>query len=293
MIPASIRALRPRSVLPPIWRELLLPVHALCGSDGPAAWQGDAGRRTPVLLIPGFLTGDHSLAQLRGFLTARGCPTYGAGMSLNVNCGEAAVTDLGERVARIADEHEGRVAIVGHSRGGLYGRAVAQRWPEHVSGVVTLASPHRDQLAVHPLLWASAMALAAAGSLGAPNVMRYTCAGGACCARFRSELTGPWPEGVGLLAIYSRRDGVVDWRACVDDDETRSVAVDVGHCGMAVHQPTFTLVADAVQRFGAEDEAAGPRTAAPCAARSRPQIDRRRADRPHGRGVLLPAPARR
>ena len=36
-----------------------------------------------------------------------------------------------------------------------------------------------------------------------------------------------------FTAIYSRRDGIVDWRACLDPDATH-VEVRTSHVGMAV-----------------------------------------------------------
>jgi hypothetical protein len=41
------------------------------------------------------------------------------------------------------------------------------------------------------------------------------------------------PTGVAFTAIYSRRDGIVDWRACVDPLAT-PVEVRSSHLGMAV-----------------------------------------------------------
>ena len=40
------------------------------------------------------------------------------------------------------------------------------------------------------------------------------------------------PAGVDFTAIYSRRDGIVDWRACIDP-LARAVEVTASHTGMA------------------------------------------------------------
>jgi len=34
--------------------------------------------------------------------------------------------------------------------------------------------------------------------------------------RFWEELAGPMPRGVGYLSVYSKSDGIVQWRACLD-----------------------------------------------------------------------------
>src|SRR6476469_10996692 len=57
----------------------------------PAFWhpvrQADA---PPVLLVPGFIAGDASLAVLHGWLRRRGSRTSSAKMRLNVDCRERA-----------------------------------------------------------------------------------------------------------------------------------------------------------------------------------------------------------
>jgi len=57
-----------------------------------------------------------------------------------------------------------------------------------------------------------------------------------------------WPADVGVLSVYSRRDGVVDWRACVDP-AGRALEVAATHCGMLAHTPTLWPVAAAVTDF--------------------------------------------
>src|ERR1700739_2461193 len=48
----------------------------------------------PVLLVPGLMTGDTSLAVLRGWLRRRGSRTSSAGVRLNIDCAERAVGRL-------------------------------------------------------------------------------------------------------------------------------------------------------------------------------------------------------
>ena len=49
------------------------------------------------------------------------------------------------------------------------------------------------------------------------------CSPGAACAAsaaraFRAALAGPFPPEVGYVSLYSRTDGIVDWRSCLDPD---------------------------------------------------------------------------
>jgi triacylglycerol lipase len=67
-------ALIPRSARPPLWREARIGLEAAALLRDPVL-RGDGtcdGRGQPVLLIPGFLAGDGSLAVLSGWLGRRG-----------------------------------------------------------------------------------------------------------------------------------------------------------------------------------------------------------------------------
>ena len=236
--------LLPRPLLPPIWRELAVVARA------PLPAPPRRGRGGPVVLVPGFLAGDRSLRGAIDALRAAGHEPHTAGIRWNVACSETAVDRLTATVEALAERDGRRVALVGHSRGGLFARVVAQRRPELVSSVITLGSPHRDQLAVHPLVWMSAATLATAGLLRVPGVLRWSCAGTGCCERFVRDLAAPLPSGVGVLSVYSRSDGVVDWRACIDP-AGRGLEAATTHCGMIAHAPTLWAVAAAISDFAA------------------------------------------
>ena len=54
------------------------------------------------------------------------------------------------------------------------------------------------------------------------------------------------PAGVSFTAVYSRRDGIVDWRACVDP-EAHAVEVTSSHVGMAFDPRVMDVVTDALR----------------------------------------------
>jgi hypothetical protein len=78
------------------------------------------------------------------------------------------------------------------------------------------------------------------------------CLDGACCAAFREGLEAEWPAAIPYVSIYSRRDGIVDWRACLDP-AAQSVEVDASHFGMAAHAGTYEAIAQALRAVGAAD----------------------------------------
>ena len=245
--------------IPPLWRESrfgleladLLRSPVFRGHGVP-----DGGGRA-VMLIPGFLAGDGSLATMTHWLRANGYHTRRAGIRANVGCSEEACARLEARVEGFADATGQKVSIVGQSRGGVFARALAVRRPDLVEGIVTLGSPTVSQLRIHPLVLAQVGMVSALGTLGkVPGLFTLRCLRGDCCEDFRGALTGAFPHGIGYVAMYSRSDGVVDWHSCLDE-AAQLVEVESSHCGMAVSAQVYREVGFALAAFGAAGDDAG------------------------------------
>jgi triacylglycerol lipase len=206
----------------------------------------EAPESRAVMLIPGFLTGDQSLRMLGAWLKRSGHRTRRAGMRLNVDCSEAAVSRLQECLERFCHEQGEPAFVVGQSRGGTFARVLAVRRPDLVRGIVTLGSPHVAPFAVHPVVWVQGAALAALGSIGVPGVASHSCVTGGCCKAFARDLAGEFPSKSRFISVYSRSDGIVSWRACLDP-AARHVEVDSTHCGMSVHPDVFDVVERALR----------------------------------------------
>jgi pimeloyl-ACP methyl ester carboxylesterase len=256
------RSLIPRSAAPPLWREARVGLEAASLLRDPVL-RGEGlpdGRGRPVLLIPGFLAGDGSLSAMAGWLRRAGYRTARAGMRANVDCSGSALERLEPRLQRVVSEQGKRAVIVGQSRGGGLAKVLARRRPDLVAGIVTLGSPQVDPLAIHPLVRLQVAAVGALGTLGAPGLFRRSCLSGDCCAGFWEDLAGPLPRGVGCVSVYSKSDGVVDWRACLDPCADVHVEIVSSHLGMAVSPAAWRAVAAALERFrSAEPRPAKPR----------------------------------
>lgn len=263
LLPTSLRS------LPPIWRESMLPAEAASLMLDPI-FRGrgmPAGHGRPVLLVPGYLAGDASLSTMAGWLQRSGYRAERAGIRLNVGCGGATIARLEQRLEALsAAAGNRRVVLVGQSRGGAHARALAGRRPELISGVVTLGAPLVDPLMVHPLVRANVKLVGRLGTLGVPGLLQSRCRDGACCEPLRENLRTPLPDEVGYVSIFSRRDGIVDWHACLDEG-AEHVEVDATHLGMGFHPATYREIASALRRFrDAELETDAPGRVAPLAA---------------------------
>ena len=201
----------------------------------------------PVLLVPGFLAGDGTLALLARSLRAQGLRTYRSNIHSNVGCTRDAATQLEARLESIAMRRGRRVQVVGHSLGGMLARGVAVRRPDLVSNIVTMGSPMLAPGAHHVSLSASIEVLVRLSRAGLAGLMSADCVRGDCARESFGESRQPLPAAVGFTAIYSRRDGIVDWRACVDPAAV-AVEVSASHLGMAFDPRVIDVVAGALLR---------------------------------------------
>ena len=236
---------------PPLWREARFGLEAAALLRDPIL-RGDGlgdGRGRPVLLIPGFLAGDGSLAPMSDWLRRAGFRPSRAGMVANVDCGGRTHDRLEARLERLVAEQGQRAVVIGQSRGGSMAKVLAARRPDLVRGLVTLGSPHVKPLAVHPLVRLQVEAVSRLGSLGAPGLFKRSCLEGECCASFWETLAGPLPDGVGFVAVHSRSDGIVDWRACLDPGADENIEISSSHCGMAVSPAAWRAIAAALEAF--------------------------------------------
>jgi triacylglycerol lipase len=213
----------------------------------PAPYAGTAASRDadPVVLVPGFLAGDATLSALAASLREQGHRTYRSHIHANVGCTLRAAAQLETRLESVAARRGRRVRIVGHSLGGLLARGLAVRRPDLVAGIVTLGSPMLAPGAHHPSLTRSLDALVRLSRAGIPGLMALECVTGDCARTSFDESRQPLPPGVDFTALYSRRDGIVDWRACVDPLAT-PVEVRSSHLGMAVDPVAIRAVTRAL-----------------------------------------------
>jgi triacylglycerol lipase len=251
-VPDTVSATLPRisSLGIPIWREGRIGLEAVRLRRDPVL-RGEGvppGDGSPVLLIPGFLAGDPSLRTMALWLRRIGYAPCRARMRINVDCTTRAVDRLEQELASLVAEHGRKALVVGQSRGGCMARLLAVRRPDLVAGIVTLGSPLADQFAVHPLVRVQVTLVGLLGTVGVPGLFGYGCGYGECCEDARAHATAPFPAGVGFASIYSRKDGIVDWRSCLDP-HAEQIEVDASHIGMSVHAETYRQVAAALRRF--------------------------------------------
>jgi len=229
------------------WREL----GAL--RDGIQTWarrtelrRAPRGRGQPALLIRGFRTGDGATRIFRNYLDRRGFWAESWGLGRNHGRVSQLLPKVIERAEKMADAASGPIALVGTSLGGFLAREVARDRPDLVRRVVTLGSP----------------------VVGGP---KYTQAGltyrrrGYDLDAIADEVDARYrvPIRVPVTAIYSPRDGVVAWPACIDhrSPDVEHVEIDSTHVGLLFHIDALLVTAARLARDPAPAEAPTERSA--------------------------------
>src|SRR5262245_6708888 len=186
------------------------------------------GDGEPVLVLPGYGASDGSTWLLRGYLRWLGYDVRGWSLGTNRGRLPALVPLVIARVIALARERAMPVTLLGWSLGGVIAREAMRERPDVVTRVVTLGTH----------------------VVGGPT---YPCG----CAAYRRrgydlddiESRGRQREAVPLTrpvtAIFSRGDGVVAWRACIDrhNHVVEHVEVTGTHIGLAMNPDVWRIVA--------------------------------------------------
>src|SRR5580693_5999929 len=196
----------------------------------PLLMRAPKGDGHPVLTLPGFLASDLSMAPMRRYLKELGYDAYAWKMGRNVGGVSRMRAALRDRLAEIHASTGRKVSVVGWSLGGVYARDLALHAPDMVRYVVTLGSPF-------------------ANDIRATNATRlYEALSGETVGEdpeFVKALSGDLP--VPTTSIYSRSDGVVNWRTCLLRPSATAENVEVylaSHVGLGVNPAVLWAVAD-------------------------------------------------
>ena len=190
------------------------------------------GDGRPVLLVPGFLSGDWSMRVMQSWLQRVGFRVYLSGILFNVQHSERMLAGLRHRLVQVEKDTGSRVSIVGHSRGGLLAKVLSQRRPESVEQVITLGAPLADwtdlSLTMHHAVgvFRTANEIAFGRRLNAEG-------------RFTHDL-GLRPA-VPTTSIYTRSDDVVNFRSCLRPD-IPAISVWGTHNGLLVNPEVYRLL---------------------------------------------------
>jgi pimeloyl-ACP methyl ester carboxylesterase len=232
---------------PEIWREALWGLDWLSLRLSPV-YLGigvPRGDGSPVVLVPGFLTTDAYLVEMYFWLRRVGYDPHLSGIGVNADCIEALTRRLEKTVEDVHGKTGRRVRIVGHSLGGFLGRRLALRRPDMVSQLIQLGSPIQA-LEAHPAIMSAARVVAARSAHRTETLDRVEprLAETEVCGCEANHCVPSPPSSVQRAALYSREDGVIDWRNCLEGDTSLNHEVGGTHIGMVFNAKVYKLIAE-------------------------------------------------
>ena len=107
----------------------------------PLLMEAPHGDEHPVLLLPGFMTGEATLGVLKLFLKNKGYSVHTWGLGVNIGFRSKHVDALPQIIRYLHHTTGQKVSLVGWSLGGVFAFYGALSAPECVRSIITLGSP--------------------------------------------------------------------------------------------------------------------------------------------------------
>jgi pimeloyl-ACP methyl ester carboxylesterase len=219
----------------PSWLLMLAEPRALFEFNSslllsPLLLQAPRGDGHPVLTLPGFLASDLSMVPMRRYLKALGYDPHAWRMGRNLGGVYGKRKALRELLTGIYEATGRKVSIVGWSLGGVYARDLALQLPDMVRSVITLGSPFANDIRATNATKLYEL-LSGEGVDDIPGL--------------REAIAGDLP--VPATSIYSRTDGIVNWRTSLVRPSATAENIEVhlaSHIGLGVNPAALWAVAD-------------------------------------------------
>ena len=235
----SRRALWPARVPDPdapprlalLWREAGSLLRALGGRVRPMPPEPNPdSAHPPVMVLPGFLSGDWSTKALRADLRRAGFRCYAWGLGFNRGATADIIDRIDARVEWIIARTGQPPALVGWSLGGIYAREYAKHHPHKVARVVTLGSPFSGSRRANRA-W-RLYHLIARHPVDNPPIDVHP---------------APRPE-MPTFALWSKHDGVVAVNSArgLPHESDRQIEVECAHMGFAYAPTSVAAIAKAL-----------------------------------------------
>ena len=199
----------------------------------PILSQAPKGDGHAIMVIPGLGVNDLTTKLMRLFFERCGYKVFGWEQGINSRYDEDVILELDRRLSDLFSRY-GKISIIGQCFGGLYALKLAHAYPDMVRSVITLGTSMSDPLNADRLRWLYKL-LNGQDQLNEldDNI---------------SELSSDFPGALPIptTSIYSKTDGVIDWKRTVCDEigQSESIAIVTSHFGMGQNPLVLWVVAD-------------------------------------------------
>jgi hypothetical protein len=230
----------------PIWKEALfgaelLLLHASPVFYGLGVQRGD---KSAVVLIPGFLGSDLYVTHLQSWLERIGYVAFFSGIGVNAECPNLLIKyRLAATIDKAVAETGRRVHLIGHSLGGIIARSVAAQRPRDIASIITLGSPLAGTV-MHPSVLRAADAIRTQILHQHGSDVLPDCYTPRCTCSFLGSLRCSTPRSILQTAIYTKDDGIVDWRYCRTGNAKNDFEVPGTHVGLVFNPSAYSIIAE-------------------------------------------------
>jgi triacylglycerol lipase len=228
------------------WHESLCGIDLLILNASPVYWgvgvpQGDG---SAVVMIPGFMHSDVYLVIMYAWLKRLGYRPYYSGIDLNAECPNLLIKyQLNELINEARDATGRKVHLIGHSLGGVIARSLATQRPDAIASVITLGSPFPG-VAMQPSVLRETEVVRQFIQSRHGGTVPPECYTERCQCDFMRSLRRGVPGRVSQTAIFTKSDGVVDWKSCRTGDSKIDVEVRGTHAGLAFNTNAYSTIAE-------------------------------------------------
>jgi hypothetical protein len=190
-----------------------------------------SGDGHPVVILPGFMSSKTSTTMLRNHVQKLGYSAYDWGLGRNYGKVEYMGLML-ETLDEIYKVHGMQISLIGWSLGGIFARQLAKERSEIIRQVITLGSPFRDITQPNNIEW-----------------LYSVISGGKKAKHTNKALLDdmPLPTPVPTTSIYSKEDGIVPWRMCMEAEEDalhQNIQVRGSHIGLGMNAGVLGVIED-------------------------------------------------
>ena len=209
-----------------------------------------------VLLIPGLFGNDLYLHTMRDWLIRIDYKPVMSKLGLNVGCPKRLLTEIESSVQQEIVAHEGDIAVIGHSRGGVLAKAMAMRLGPRVRNVILIGSPLGGMLRYGKQgLDQFANSLGEDETLARSSVMKMgrrvtqmldpDCDSPMCGCEYIDQVLAPLPASTLVTSIYSSTDPIVPPQAS-NVAGAHNIEVKGTHAGLMFNKEVYPHVAAAL-----------------------------------------------
>ncbi|HEY7912131.1 MAG TPA: alpha/beta fold hydrolase [Blastocatellia bacterium] len=233
-----------KAITRPIWREAFVGLEWLALRASPVYYGLGVphGDRSAVISVPGFMGTDLYLQELHWWLRRIGYRSYVSDIGRNADCLDLLVDRLLNTIEKARSETQGLVHLIGHSLGGVLALSAASLRPDAVASVVTLGSPFRG-IRSHPVVLQMSRIVRDRIRTARRDKTKPACFTGYCDCEAVNALQVPCPHPIPHTAVYTRTDGIVDWRVCINEDLQMNFEVRGTHVGLVFNPAVYELIA--------------------------------------------------